>query len=280
MGHKNKESLIRQVEKELKSKLKIGASKYEDKKLGITHKYIYSWSTFRNYLKISCRFVVYCKEKHNCKTVVDCRKYANEWLSKFDSPYTQKTYVAGLCKLYGEHSEDFLETKVRERANIIRSRNFVSRDKHFSKEKNYELENFCKATGLRRKELENIRGTQLELTSKGYVIHVKGKGGKWRTIPICANDEEKINVITKMLDAGEKKVWGRVHSCADIHSYRRVYCKRVYEMYKRPLETLPKSEKYFCRKDKKGVVYDRKAMKIASEALGHSRISVIAEHYL
>lgn len=30
----------------------------------------------------------------------------------------------------------------------------------------------------------------------------------------------------------------------------------------------------------KGVVYDKKAMKVVTEALGHNRISVIAEHYL
>ena len=39
-------------------------------------------------------------------------------------------------------------------------------------------------------------------------------------------------------------------------------------------------EVYVCRGDLKGVVYDRKAMEIASKALGHNRISVIAAHYI
>ena len=37
---------------------------------------------------------------------------------------------------------------------------------------------------------------------------------------------------------------------------------------------------YYCRKDKKGLWYDKEAIKITSKALGHNRISVIAEHYL
>jgi hypothetical protein len=39
-------------------------------------------------------------------------------------------------------------------------------------------------------------------------------------------------------------------------------------------------EKYICRKDKAGIVYDRRAMKIVSKQLGHNRISVIASDYL
>ena len=69
MSHKSQASLVYQVESVLKEKLKIGESKYIDKKLGISGKYIYSWSTFNNYLKIACRFVTYCKEVHCCKTL-------------------------------------------------------------------------------------------------------------------------------------------------------------------------------------------------------------------
>lgn len=281
MGHKNKESLVKQCENVLLGKLKIGESKHNDKILGITDSHIYSWETFKGYLQIGCRFLTYTKENHGCKTIEEARQYADEWLHKWDSsPYTQKTYVAALCKLYGEHADDFIKTNDRERANIQRSRNDVVRDKHFSKPKNAELINFCQCTGLRRKELENIRGNQLVVEDNNYFINVKGKGGRWRKLPICGNRTEKMAVVRKMEQAGDNKVWGRVHSCADIHSYRREYCRRVYSIYARAIDTLKPNEKYICRKDKKGTIYDRFAMKMASEALGHSRITVIAEHYL
>lgn len=40
------------------------------------------------------------------------------------------------------------------------------------------------------------------------------------------------------------------------------------------------SSAYYCRSDLKGVCYDRKALFAASQALGHNRETVVAEHYL
>ena len=37
---------------------------------------------------------------------------------------------------------------------------------------------------------------------------------------------------------------------------------------------------YYCQRDLKKVVYDRTALLAASQALGHNRESVVAEHYL
>ncbi|MBQ0028247.1 MAG: hypothetical protein KBS96_06555 [Lachnospiraceae bacterium] len=48
----------------------------------------------------------------------------------------------------------------------------------------------------------------------------------------------------------------------------------------RDISTLDSKEKYICRKDKAGVVYDRQAMLYASRQLGHNRIDVIANSYL
>lgn len=63
MGHRNKKSLIRQVQERLDSMLAIGQSKYEDKKLDLTKRKIYSWSTYKSYLQQCCQFVRYCKDK-------------------------------------------------------------------------------------------------------------------------------------------------------------------------------------------------------------------------
>lgn len=39
-------------------------------------------------------------------------------------------------------------------------------------------------------------------------------------------------------------------------------------------------EIYICRNDKALFVYDRNTVEVASKALGHNRISVIAAHYI
>lgn len=84
-----------------------------------------------------------------------------------------------------------------------------------------------------------------------------------------------------MKAAGKSKVWKKVSSNADIHSYRSVYCTKVYNLYARDIKSITnKKEIYYCKKDLAGTWYDKKAMLIASQALGHNRINVIASNYL
>jgi hypothetical protein len=73
-----------------------------------------------------------------------------------------------------------------------------------------------------------------------------------------------------MNEAGDKKVLNNIHNAADIHSYRGDYATAIYLANARPLEQIPKCDRYYCRKDKKGVWYDKEAMKITSKALGHN----------
>lgn len=88
------------------------------------------------------------------------------------------------------------------------------------------------------------------------------KAGKGLVIPYIAADRLK------------------APSGADTHSYRANYARALYDRLKRPIEKIPQNEKYFCRNDLKGVIYDKKAMEIVSNALGHSRINIIAKSYL
>ena len=280
MGHKNKKSLIRQVQERLDSMLVIGQSKYEDKKLDLTERKIYSWNTYKSYLQHCCQFVRYCRDDHHCKNLADCRQYVGAWMeSRKDlSAYTQKLSASALCKLYGESLEELgITTKRAARSEITRSRGTAKRDSHFSEEKNAEFVEFCRSTGLRRSEITKLRGDQLIERDGQYYIETFGKGGRFRTITICGDVEL---VVRKMQAAGTGKVWKKIPQNADIHSYRADYASRIYLKYARPIEEIPRKERYICRRDKVGTIYDRQAMLIASQALGHNRIDVIGQHYL
>lgn len=280
MGHQNKKSLIRQVQERLDSMRAIGQSKHQDKKEGITGGKIYSWGTYKAYLQQCCQFVRYCRDNHHCKNLADCREYVQEWMETREdlSAYTQKLSASALCKLYGESLEELdISTKRAARNEITRSRGVAKRDAHFSEQKNADFVEFCRSTGLRRSEISKLRGDQLIEKDGRYYIETTGKGGRYREAPVCGDVEL---VIRKMKEAGAGKVWAKVPTNADIHSYRADYATRIYKAYARPIEELPRSEKYICRKDKAGIVYDRKAMLEASKALGHNRISVVGEHYL
>lgn len=280
MGHKNKKSLIRQVQERLDSMLAIGESKHQDKKIDLTERKIYSWNTYKSYLQQCCQFARYCRDNHHCKNLADCRQYVKEWMeSRKDlSAYTLKLSASALSKLYRESIEELgITTKRAARSEITRSRETVKRDAHFSEQKNADFVEFCRSTGLRRSEITKLRGDQLIERDGQYYICITGKGGRYREAPVCGNVEL---VIGKMKEAGTEKVWKKIPSNADIHSYRADYATRIYSKYARPIEEIPRKERYICRRDKVGTIYDRQAMLIASQALGHNRIDVIGQHYL
>lgn len=287
--------------KEVLDSLKcFGRSKYQDKKAaaeeydrlhpkGMSKQeyinaalrpHIYSYRTYGNYVKHINYFLVWCEESYHCKTLKQCREHVNEWLQeRIDSglsAYTLKLEAAALGKLYQEPSKNFTPTPSRERGSITRSRGYALRDAGFSLEKNAEIIAFCRATGLRRAELEALKGSQLLEKPDGYYIAVKGKGGRYRESPVIGPHAEE--VAERMRLAGNGKVWTKVPSHMDVHSYRSEYATAIYCAYVR--NPIPKEDRYFCRGDRKGTVMDRKAMMLASQALGHSRIDVVAGHYI
>lgn len=282
-------SLVRQIQDTLGAKCAFGASKHQAKADGTVKDHIYSYNTYRAYMRQCNNFVSWARqnapEGRKLRTIEDCRPYAAKWLqSRIDaeySPYTIKLQTSALCKLYGCAAADLglPSTPKRHRADICRSRGTAVRDADFSGERNREIISFCRHTGLRRRELGTIKGTDLCWGADGKAyIHVKhGKGGRERDAIILDNDPE---VIARMQAAGDDLVWPRIPSHMDVHGYRADYATALYHRVARDIDTIPPAEQYHCRGDRAGVVYDRVAMLYVSRALGHNRISVIAGHYL
>ena len=286
MGHKNKKSLIRQVQDKLVDKMAAGDSKHLDKVIGITDEKIYSYGTLNAYLQQCCDFVKFAKSEYQAKTLEDCRPYINEYLQhridNGNSSYTVKLTASALAKLYDCSSRDFIQTPSRCREDITRSRDSAVRDAHFSEKNNKALVDFCCATGLRRHELAALSGNCLRQDNQGnYQIWVRsGKGGRSRCSPVVGTKEEIQNVVSLCQKARDEKVFSKIHNAADIHHYRACYAERVYQAHARPISSLQGSERYVCRGSQKGTVYDREALRLTSQALGHNRVSVVAEHYL
>jgi len=278
-----KKSIIYQTNETLHEKLHIGEKRHLAKQQDTASDVINGWGTFKTYLARSCAFAKWVKKYYGCGILADARIYVDAYLqyliNQGYSPSTQKTTACALAKLYGCSSKDFIPTQTRHRANITRSRQGKA---IFAEERNKEFVDFCKATGLRRSEIRNLKPENLsfdEATGEYKLVNIKGKGGRIRECPILSD-----KVVERILNTPPgQKVWGKIPSRADIHSYRAEYCKAIYNLHVRPINeipNIPKGDRYYCRKDMKGVVLDRRAMKIASQALGHNRVSVIAGHYL
>ena len=198
------------------------------------------------------------------------------------SASTVHTWASGIAKVLGLHIADY-ELPRRERKDYKRSRHPVKNDVHFNPANHQDLVDFCRSVGPRNdKELAFIRGTDLvELDDGRYAVHIrKGKGGKARLAPIYGSPARVAKVVKLMRDAGDELVFPHIPTAADIHSYRAEYACEVYKAHARPLDTLTRKDKYYCRKDMAGTVYDKAAMMIASVALGHKRLDVIAQSYL
>lgn len=286
---KNKKapSLIRQIDQSLHSRLAIGRPKRPDKADGSYRKYIYSWQTYKSYMRQLGLFARWCKAQHNARYLKECRQYVAEYLQtrKNLSVWTQKLDLAALQKLYQEYPPEDqkpfgIELQPRLRQDIKRSRQQATRDKDFSTTNNVDLITFCRCIGLRRSELQELKGT--DITADGLQLHItrNTKGGRWRMAPITGTAEEIAMVQRMCKAAGDSRVWSHVPGSADIHSYRADYCQRVYEAAARPVDQIPADERYYCRGDRKGMILDRAAMLVASRALGHNRTDIIASHYL
>ncbi len=244
--------------------------------------------------------------------------YLKSGIDRGLSAYTLATQRAALCKLYGCTAQDFAVTLPhRERQDIERSRKEAARDYGFSKENNADILAFARATGLRRHELAAIKPEQIRQNTDGSVTicQIKGKGGKVRDIDVLPGKEEA--VLKFAGNPAGRPVFSSVPSHMDVHGCRREYANTMYHRYQeklrktegRDFRNLPPiwelrpvrnpdgsylkkpdgsrvktwqlvSSYYRCKKDRRGVVYDKKVMLYVSRQLGHNRISVVAGHYL
>ena len=264
---------------------------------------------------VYCKQVHKAKNLADCRQFVD--EYLKMNIDKNMSPYTIKLQASALAKLFHCTTKDFMATPSRKRENITRSRHSVKRDCRYKSGENDDFIRFCKCTGLRRREVAALQGAALrEEDGKYYIFVSNGKGGRKRVSEIVGSPEDIAFVVTMMKNVGERKVFDRIPDI-DIHSLRAEYAKSVYEQYARSCQEykkermilyhnrlvttyIDKSEvqafydadgnlkkgfvdvrtAYCCKNDKKNICYDRYALLKASQALGHNRASVVADHYL
>lgn len=284
MGRKNKayhKDLHQQAYDRFQSMMAFCQSKRAAMDTGTGQEKIFSFNTYKTYWKHTKYFIAYIKEKHpECTTLKSARKYVGEWLwvrtDQGLSAWTVQIEAKALGKLYGiaPDDKDYFTPPKRNREDIKRSRGDKVRDRHFSKLNNDELIKFCRGTGLRRSELKELRGKDLEtrvqieaeisrieaipesqrtpgdtsrlgmlqdtrMFQEEYFTHVRsGKGGRERYSPIVGKNAEQI--IKRIKDTPlEEKVWQHIHQCADIHGYRAEYATAIYKAYARAIKEIP-----------------------------------------
>lgn len=282
-----RKSIVRQATERLLSMAAFGESKHADKIANDgkpARDKIYSGKTMDNYIDVAGRFVRWAREVHGCRMLEDAQQFVSEYLllrlAEEKSHWTIRLEASALAKLYGCGINDFgVVLPERQRQDVIQHRQekWVG---HFNADKHKNLVAFGKSTGLRRHEIAVVTPADVWEDGEGRVIvHVlKGKGGKERYVE--ALDDTPLVLARKAQAEGRKLIFAGIHKYAPVHEWRAEFARETYYRHARPLSDIPLKERYICRKDKEGEIYDKKAMAIASQMLGHGRLDVIAQSYL
>lgn len=278
-------SIVRQATERLRDMASWGQSKHADKaqnggKPAVDK--IYSHSTMDNYKTVAVHFAKWARERHGCRDIDQARQFTGEYLKeRMDagkSAWTVRRDAAALGKLYQCPTTELGVTLPgRHRADVKQHRTGASKG-HFSESRNKDLVDLCRSTGLRRHEVAQLRPEDVKRTPDGRVlVHVRqGKGGKERTV--CALDHTAARLAEQATLAGRATVIDHIPKYAPIHEYRAQFAQTMYSQLARDVQTLPSSEKYQCRGDRKGTSYDKKAMAAVSAALGHNRLDVMTSY--
>ena len=289
----HRKSIVKEAVDRLEGKMAIGQSrrlaKQEVRASGehvwtFSTGLIHSFKTRTTYQQHTVRFVRWARSTHNIKNLEQLDPRADELATKYlqlrlddkKSSYTLQSERAALRLFFGNWQ---LATGVtippRARANITRSRGPVGHDRHLQPANWQPLIRFLQATGLRRRELRDLKCRDIyqDHGEQVYVHIASGKGRLTREVPVLPGREA--DVLTMKEDrSNDVSVFERIPRHLDVHSYRRGYAQALYLHYA-PGRSLPPATGRLKPSD-----YDRSAAQRVSWALGHQRIDVVLRHYL
>ena len=153
---------------------------------------IYSISAMKTYRKESIYFANWVKQKYPAtKWLHDARQFVPEYLQfrmqKGDSAWTLQMVRSSLRKLYQEPGlAGEIKLPLRRKSEIKRSRGTKAMDRKFSVECNRDLVDFCRATGLRRHKLRELRIDHIYRADDRLMIFIdQGKGGRQCSLLTC-----------------------------------------------------------------------------------------------
>ena len=275
-------SIVRQVQDCLMAMAAYGQSKHQDKIANggkPLQDRIYSGNTMTTYMRCCAQFAVWVRKRYGCKWIAEAQVYVGVYLqNRIDrglSGWTVRRDACALAKLYQCHSTDFgVKLPTRRRADVKRYDDVERRVAAF--EASYpELAQVCQGCGLRVHELRQLRVDDVTINCKGKCVVTvrRGKGGKRRYV--IALDDALLKCVEQARQAGHELVFRAIPKDAPVHWYRHIFAQRLYNRLARPVHQIPGKDRYVCHAERKGCVYDKRAMRTVSKALGHNRLGVV-----
>ncbi len=200
--------------------------------------------TRKQYLDALIKYCKWVKAQHGCKTPEECRPYIQEYADYLakngKSAATIHTYIAGICRSFGLHLNDYT-IPTRRISEITRSRGekAVDRRTDAKPEVSPRLYAFAAMTGIRRSEYGDLKGGNLVLDESGYscVEVLNGKGGKYQRQRILDEDEDAVKAFFAEVN-NDDYLFSRaeLNNKLDLHRLRAEQAQRAYQHYLQRIE--------------------------------------------
>ena len=275
--------------------------------------YIHSYNTFYQYLDICLKYAEWLAENHPDVQKLHyalrqgyAREYVQLMIERGLAPSTIARTTSALAKLYRCRAYEIHNARPERRyAEFTRCRGYSEDDYAKDLEKYGVITEVCRMIGVRRVELRHIYPECFRVDASGKLyVHLDGheqhcKGGRDRDVVILDCNQQRMREILKDFEPG-KLMFPKVPSHLNVHAIRAFYAMDYYDAIARPIESIPGDERiklkhpktdkrrpnqvrdtapaiYQRRSD--GRQFDRKALLIVTESLGHDRENVIVQNY-
>ncbi|MBR3560580.1 MAG: hypothetical protein IKN81_03505 [Oscillospiraceae bacterium] len=200
--------------------------------------------TRKQYLNAAVKFCKWAKKAYGCRTTNECQayiqEYANYLVTSGKSAATIHTYMAGICRSFGLHLDDYT-IPTRRISEITRSRGKKAVDSRTDAkpEVSPRLYAFAAIIGIRRSEYGDLKGGNLVRDESGYscVEVLNGKGGKYQLQRILGEDVDAVKAFFSEVNA-DNYLFSRdeLDNKLDLHRLRAEQAQRAYQHYLQRIE--------------------------------------------
>lgn len=138
-----------------------------------------------------------------------------------------------------------------------------------------KLENACRASGVPQQDLVLLRPNDMYMDTGGDVAsHVKRSRSRKERYVTPLNDAPLFLANCAKMQ-GSKFVILRLPKSAPTHAWRAAQARALYDQLKRPIDTIPAKERYYCRRQWAGTIYDKRALRLVADMLELDRIAAV-----
>lgn len=269
-----KPSLFHLLVQSLKEQCRFGTSKHAVKeeigwKPGQALPGLWGVETYKGYRKVCHRFSVWCRLRGVRGDWEAAKELVQDFLRECRdaglSADTLRLYRAALRKAFRDPElAGEVKLPARRKDAIKRSREPREMDRHVDLERWRDVVDFARATGLRRKELGEVRAADVFMSGSRLMVRVRrGKGGQPRVVHVLERFRDRVMETVQCRDP-EEVLFPRIPTRLDIHSLRREYAAERLREEEAACPDRPRSE----------------LLMRVSEDLGHHRTNVVVRHYL